>query len=54
MFPDVIATLEQAAVLAELDPNEIVWAIEEHGECSTDAYIVLPCDGGDLYIVRQR
>jgi hypothetical protein len=49
----VAVTLEQAAAIAELDPNEILWAIEACGECSTDAYLILPCDG-DRYIVRPR
>jgi hypothetical protein len=49
----VALTLEQAAERVQLDPHEIIWACEQHGECSTDAYTVLPCDD-DLYIVRPR
>ena len=50
----VALTLEQAAALTELDPADIVWAYEQHGECSTDGYDILPCDDGAHYIVRQR
>jgi hypothetical protein len=31
-------SLEEAAATAQLDPNEIEWAIEEHGVCETDAF----------------
>ena len=50
----VAVTLEQAAAIAELDEHEILWACAEHGECSTDAYLILPCNDGDLYVVRPR
>jgi hypothetical protein len=48
-----VLTLAQAAALAELDPHDICWAIEERGHCSTDNYDVLPADDGN-YIVRRR
>jgi hypothetical protein len=47
-------TLERAAQLAQLDADEICWAIEQHGQCDSDDFIILPCDGGDLYVVRPR
>ena len=49
----VTVTLEQAAALVGLDPYDIAWSCEQHGECSTDEFDILPCDG-DLYVVRPR
>jgi hypothetical protein len=49
-------SLEEAAEIASLDPNEIAWAIEEHGVCETDAFQITKLndppegdasDGGD-------
>ena len=54
MSPDLIATLEQAAALIELDEHEIVWAVEQFGRCDSDTHTVLPCDDGVHYIVRPR
>ena len=31
-------TLEEAAALAQLDPADIEWAIEEHGVCETETH----------------
>jgi hypothetical protein len=46
-------SLEDAASIAQLDPHEIEWAIEEHGVCETDTFQItkLPeppdeCDAG--------
>jgi hypothetical protein len=35
-------SLESAAIVAQLDPGEIEWAIEEYGACDTDEYTVTP------------
>ncbi|QIG66058.1 hypothetical protein PQB35_gp02 [Ochrobactrum phage vB_OspP_OH] len=32
------ATLAEAAALAQIDENEAAWALDEHGECSTDTH----------------
>jgi hypothetical protein len=46
-------SLEEAAQLAELDPHDIEWAIEEYGVCEVGSLQItklddLPeCDGGD-------
>ena len=52
MHPNVVATLEQAARLAQLDPAEICWACEEFGRCDTDGFTIFPADDGDHFIVR--
>jgi hypothetical protein len=31
-------SLEETADIAQLDPNEIAWAIEEHGVCETEIH----------------
>jgi hypothetical protein len=31
-------TLEEAADIAQLDPNEVAWAIEDHGVCETEIH----------------
>jgi hypothetical protein len=36
-----IVTLEQAADIAQLDPDDILWALEEEGLCETDQHIVV-------------
>jgi hypothetical protein len=54
MHPNVVATLRQAAALVQLDEHEIEWAVEECGYCSTDNYLILPCDGDHYVVVRQR
>jgi hypothetical protein len=51
MSPNLIATLEQAARLTQLDPAEICWSLEQFGYCSTDSFIILPSDDG-YFIVR--
>ena len=33
-----VVTLEEAAEIAQLDPRDIAWAIEEHGVCETDIH----------------
>ena len=33
-----VVTLEEAAEIAQLDPHDIAWAIEEHGVCETDIH----------------
>jgi hypothetical protein len=33
-----VVTLEEAAQIAQLDPHDIEWAIEEHGVCETDIH----------------
>jgi hypothetical protein len=46
-------SLEEAAQLAELDPHDIEWAIEEYGVCEVGSLQItklddLPeCDGGE-------
>lgn len=40
----VIVTLEQAAELAELDADEIVWAIEAEGICETELHVIAALD----------
>jgi hypothetical protein len=50
-----IVTLEEAAEIAQLDPHDVAWAIEEQGVCETETYQItklagLPeeeCDGGE-------
>ena len=32
--------LEEASRIAELDPDEILWALEEEGICETDRFVV--------------
>jgi hypothetical protein len=39
-------SLEEAAAIAQLDPNEIAWAIEEHGVCETDAFQITKLNDG--------
>jgi D-arabinose 1-dehydrogenase-like Zn-dependent alcohol dehydrogenase len=39
-----IVTLDQAAELAELDADEIVWAIEAEGICETDLHVIAAMD----------
>jgi hypothetical protein len=39
-----IVTLDEAAALAQLDPNEVAWAIEESGVCETDEYQITRVD----------
>ena len=39
-----VVTLEQAAALAELDVDEIVWAIEFEGICETDLHLIAAVD----------
>ncbi len=34
-------SLEEAAQLMQLDPHEIIWAIEEFGPCDTETYVVV-------------
>ena len=36
----LIVTLEEASRIAELDPDEILWALEEEGICETDRFVV--------------
>jgi hypothetical protein len=52
MSPNLIATLPQAARLTRLDPDEILWTVEENGRCDTDHFIVLPSDDDGYFIVR--
>lgn len=40
----VIVTLEQAAELAEIDADEILWAIEAAGICETDLHVIAAVD----------
>jgi hypothetical protein len=35
-----IVCLEEASRITELDPDEILWALEEEGICETDRYVV--------------
>lgn len=39
-----IASLERAAEIAQLDEAEILWAVEEHGLCSTDAIVIFEAE----------
>jgi D-arabinose 1-dehydrogenase-like Zn-dependent alcohol dehydrogenase len=39
-----IVTLEQAADLAEIDADEILWAIEAEGICETDLHVIAAVD----------
>lgn len=39
------ASLDDAAVRTALDSDEIEWAIEEFGHCSTDVLMVVPVGG---------
>lgn len=39
-----IVTPERAAELAELDADEIVWAIEAEGICETDLHVIAAMD----------
>ena len=54
MSTDLITTLEQAARLPNSIPIEIAWAIEQHGECSTDKLHHPAVDEAMHYVVRQR
>ncbi len=38
-----LASLEMAARIAQLDPAEILWAIEEFGVCETERYVIADC-----------
>jgi D-arabinose 1-dehydrogenase-like Zn-dependent alcohol dehydrogenase len=40
----VIVTLERAAELAEIDADEILWAIEAEGICETDLHVIAAID----------
>jgi hypothetical protein len=40
-----VVTLEEAAEIAQLDPNDIAWAIEEHGVCETDIHQITKLPG---------
>lgn len=40
----VIVTLERAAELAEIDADEILWAIEAAGICETDLHVIAAVD----------
>ena len=33
-------TIETAAEMMRLSTDEIAWAIEEHGECATDEFVI--------------
>lgn len=33
--------LERAAAIAQLNPEEGAWALEEHGQCETDTHLIL-------------
>ena len=46
-------TLAQAAERTQLDPNEICWAIEQHGRCDTDDYTVVPANDGNYSVKPQ-
>lgn len=39
-----IVTLDQAAELAEIDTDEILWAIESEGICETDLHVIAAVD----------
>ena len=39
-----IVTLEQAAELAEINADEILWAIEVEGICETDLHVIAAMD----------
>jgi len=39
-----IVTLDQAAELAELNADEILWAIEAEGICETDLHVIAAVD----------
>lgn len=39
-----IVTLEQAAELAEIDADEILWSIEAEGICETDLHVIAAVD----------
>lgn len=39
-----IVTLEQAAELAEIGADEILWAIEAAGICETDLHVIAAVD----------
>lgn len=39
-----IVTLDQAAELAEIDADEILWAIEAEGICETDLHVIAAVD----------
>ena len=39
-----VVTLEEAAEIAQLDPHDIAWAIEEHGVCETDIHQITKID----------
>ena len=54
MHPNLARSLEQASQLTQLAPDEICWAIEEYGHCSTDDFDIFPADDGDHYIVVRR
>ena len=40
-----VVTLEEAAQVAQLDPHDIAWAIEEHGVCETDIHQITKVPG---------
>lgn len=35
-------SVEDAAAIIEVDEDELMWAIEEYGECETDVYAATP------------
>jgi hypothetical protein len=37
-----LVDLDEAARIAELDPDEIEWAIEQVGRCDTEEWAILP------------
>lgn len=40
----IMVTLEHAAELAEIDADEILWAIEAEGICETDLHVIAGVD----------
>lgn len=43
-----IGTLEEVAAIAQLDPAEIEWALEEEGVCETDTHVIADYASGEL------
>jgi hypothetical protein len=43
-----VGTLDEVAAIAQLDPADVEWALEEEGVCETDTYVIADYTVGDF------
>ena len=49
-----LVSLSDAAARANLDPDEVAWALEEFGECATERYVIVGWAASDVPVTDAQ